>query len=127
MWHTRTYFHSLINVCDRFLERTKLSRSGARPGRELFITRLGLGAHGGANGLVPLLPASLCEPDKAIRVALGERHVEKCAMRKTLSGGFWIVSLGRTKIIVVTWNIRYLTFDKQEPIMAEKLRHAGTH
>ena len=88
MWHTRTYFHSLINVCDRFLERTKLSRSGARPGRELFITRLGLGAHGGANGLVPLLPASLCEPDKAIRIALGERHAEKCAMRKTLSGGF---------------------------------------
>ena len=22
MWHTRTYFHSLIHVCDRFLERT---------------------------------------------------------------------------------------------------------
>jgi hypothetical protein len=62
------------------------------PGRELFIARLGLGAHGGANGLVPLLPASLCEPDKAIRIALGERHAEKCAMRKTLSGGFWIVS-----------------------------------
>ena len=92
MWHTRTYFHSLMNVCDRFLERTKLSRSGARPGRELFIARLGLGAHGGANGLVPLLPASLCEPDKAIRIALGERHAEKCAMRKTLSGGFGIES-----------------------------------
>ena len=76
MWHTRTYFHSLINVCDRFLERTKLSRSGARPGRELFITRLGLGAHGGANGLVPLLPASLCEHEKSIRIALGERHAE---------------------------------------------------
>ena len=67
-----------MNVCDRFLERTKLSRSGARPGRELFIARLGLGTHGGANGLVPLLPASLCELDKAIRIALGERHVEKC-------------------------------------------------
>jgi len=66
----------------------------ARPGRELFITRLGLGAHGGANGLVPLLPASMCEPDKAIRIALGERHAEKCAMRKTLSGGFWTVSHG---------------------------------
>ena len=92
MWHTRTYFHSLINVCDRFLERTKLSRSGAWPGRELFIARIGWGAHGGANDLVPLLPVSLCEPDKAIRVALGERHVEKCAMRKTLSGGFWTVS-----------------------------------
>ena len=39
-----------------------------------------------------MLPVSLCEPDKAIRVALGERHVEKCAMRKTLSGGFWTVS-----------------------------------
>ena len=87
-WHTITYF---VNVCDRFLERTKLSRSGARPGRELFTTRLGLGAHGGANGLVPLLPASMCEPDKAIRIALGEHHAEKCAMRKTLSGGFWIV------------------------------------
>ena len=93
MWHTRTYFHSSIDVCDRFLERTKLSRSGAWPGRELFIARLGLGAHGGANGLVPLLPASLCEPDKAIRIALGERHAEKCAMRKTLSGGFWTVSV----------------------------------
>ena len=92
MWHTRTYFHSLINVCDRFLERTKLSRSGAWPGRELFIARIGWGAHGGANDLVPVLPVSLCEPDKAIRVALGERHVEKCAMRKTLSGGFWTVS-----------------------------------
>ena len=75
-------------ICDRFLERTKLSRSGARPGRELFITCLGLGAHGGANGLVPLLPASMCEPDKAIPIALDERHAEKCAMRKTLSGGF---------------------------------------
>ena len=96
MWHTRTYFHSLINVCDRFLERTKLSRSAAA-GRELFIARLGLGAHGGANGLVPLLPASLCEPDKAIRIALGERHAEKCAMRKTLSGGFWIVSAIKQK------------------------------
>ena len=67
MWHTRTYFHFLINVCDRFLERTKLSRSGLdllystpRVGpRELFTARLGLGAHGGANGLVPLLPASM--------------------------------------------------------------------
>ena len=65
-----------------------------RAGRELFIARLGLRAHGGANGLVPLLPASLCKPDKAIRVALGERHAEKCAMRKTLSGGFWTVSSG---------------------------------
>ena len=92
MWHTRTYFYSLRIVCDRFLERTKLSRSGARPGRELFIARLGLGAHGGADGLVPLLPASMCEPDKAIRIALDERHAEKCAMRKTLSGGFWIES-----------------------------------
>ena len=99
MWHTRTYFHSLINVCDRFLERTKLSRSGAWPGRELFISRIGWGAHGGANDLVPLLPVSLCEPDKAIRVALGERHVEKCAMRKTLSGGFWTVSLTRRAML----------------------------
>ena len=49
--------------------------------------------HGGANGLVSLLPASLCESDKSIRVALGERHAEKCAMRKTLSGGLWIVSI----------------------------------
>ena len=64
--------------------------------RELFIARLGLGAHGGANGLVPLLPASLCEPDRTIRIALGERHAEKCAMRKTLSGGFGIVSTGRS-------------------------------
>ena len=94
MWHTRTYFHSLINVCDRFFERTKLSRSGARPGQELFITRLGLGAHGGANGLVPLLPASMFELDNAIRIALDERHAEKCAMRKTLSGGFWTESVG---------------------------------
>ena len=100
MWHSRTYFHSLINVCDRSLERIKLSRSGARPGLELFITRLGLGAHGGANGLVPLLPTSLCEPDKAVRIALGERHAEKCAMRKTLSGGFLTVSLGCAKSIV---------------------------
>ena len=89
-----------MNVCDRFLERTKLSRSGARPGRELFIARLGLGAHGGANGLVPLLPASLCEPDRAIRVALGEHHVEKCAMRKTLSGGFWTVSGVRVVVMM---------------------------
>ena len=37
--------------------------------------------------VVPLLPGSPCEPDKAIRIALGERHAEKCAMRKTLSGG----------------------------------------
>ena len=74
MLHTRTYFHSLMNVCDRFLERTKLSRSGAWPGRELFIARPGLGVHGGANGLVPLLPASLYEPDKAIRIDLGERQ-----------------------------------------------------
>ena len=69
-----------------------MSRSGARPGLELFITRLGLRAHSGANDLVPLLPASLRKPDKAIRIALGERHAEKHAMRKTLSGGFWIVS-----------------------------------
>ena len=90
MWHTRTDFHCLINVCDRFLERTKMSRSGGQT--ELFIARLGFGAHGGANGLVPLLPASMCKPDKSIRIALGERHAEKCAMRKTLSGGFWIVA-----------------------------------
>ena len=82
-----------MNLCDHSLVRTKLSRSGARPGRELFIAHLGLGAHGGANSLVPLLPVSLCEPDQAFRVASGECHVEKCAMRKTLSGGFWIVSL----------------------------------
>ena len=44
---------------------------------------LGLGAHGGANGLVPLLPTSLFEPDKAIRIALGERHAEKCACNET--------------------------------------------
>ena len=43
---------------------------------------LGLGAHGGANVLVTLLPASMCEPDKAIRIALDERHAKKCAMRK---------------------------------------------
>ena len=49
--------------------------------------------HGGANGLVPLLPAGLCEPDKAIRIALGERHAETCAMERTLSGGFWTLSL----------------------------------
>ena len=85
------------NVCDRFLERTKWNRSGAPLGRELFIARLGLGAHGGANGLVPLLPASLCEPDKAIRIALGERHAEKYAIRKTLSGGFGIVSTGASR------------------------------
>ena len=97
MWHTRTYFHSSIEVCDRFLEHTKLSRSGAWPDRELFIARLGLGAHGGANGLVPLLPASMCEPGKATRITLGKRHVEKCAMRKTLSGGFWIVSTTRMR------------------------------
>ena len=94
MWHTRTYFHSLKNGCDRFLERSKFSRSGTRPGRELFTTRLGLGAHGGANVLVPLLSASMCEPDKAIRIALDERHAEKCAMRKTLSGGFGTESRG---------------------------------
>ena len=92
MWHTRTCFHSLMNVCDRFLERNKLSRSGARPGRhagrELFITHPGLGAHGGANCFVPLLPASMCEPDQATRIALDERHAEKCAMRKTQLGGF---------------------------------------
>ena len=66
----------------------------ARP-RVSYIARLGLGAHGGANGLVPLLPASLCELDKAIRIALGERHAEKCAMRKTLSEvyGLCLVSL----------------------------------
>ena len=92
MRHTRMCFHSLIDVCDRFLERTKWSRSGAQPGRELFIARLASGAHGGVNGLVPLLPASLFELDKATRVALGERNAEKCAMRKTQSGGFWIVS-----------------------------------
>ena len=92
MWHTRTHSHFLINVCDRFLERIKLIRSGARPGRELFITRPGLGAHGGANGLVPLLLVSLCEHNKAVHIALGERHAEKCAMRKTLTGGLVIVS-----------------------------------
>ena len=70
------------------------------PGRGLFITRLGLGAYGGANGLVPLLPASMREPDKAIRIALGERHAEKCAMRKTLSGGFWTVSFACATIFV---------------------------
>ena len=111
MWHTRTYSHSSIDVCDRFLERTKLSRSGARPGRELFIwlghmvgthrPGLGLGTHGGANGLVPLLPVSLCEPDKAIRIALDERHAEKCAMRKTLSGGFGTESLQQTTLFFV--------------------------
>ena len=59
-----------------------------RPGREVFITRLGLGAHDGANGLVPLLPTSLREPDKTICIAPVERHVEKCAMIKTLLGVF---------------------------------------
>ena len=98
----RAYFHSLIGVCDRFLERTKWSRSGAGPGRELFIPRLGLGAHGGANGLVSLLPASLCEPDKAIRIALGERHAEKCAMRKTLSGGFLLCQV-RDGMVLLIW------------------------
>ena len=66
----------------------------ARPRVTVFITRPGLGAHCGANGLVPLLPASRCRPDKAICIALGERHAEKCAMRKTLWGGFWTVSFG---------------------------------
>ena len=89
--HTRTYFHSPTNVCDRFLERTKWSRSGAQPGRELFIAPLALGAHGGANGLAPLLLASPCGPDTAIRITLGQLHAEKCAMRRTLSGGFWTV------------------------------------
>ena len=86
MWHTKTYFHSLINVCDRFLKRTKLSLSGARPGRELFITCLGLGAHGGANDLVPLLPTSLCKPNEAICIALGERHAcrEMCNERNSV-------------------------------------------
>ena len=92
--HTRTYFHSPTNVCDRFLERTKWSRSGAPPGRELFIAPLALGAHGGAKNLVPLLPASPCGPDTPTRNALGQRHAEKCAMRRTLSGGFGTVSGG---------------------------------
>ena len=85
-----TYFHSLIliNVCDNFLERTQWGPSGARPGRELFMIPLGLGTHGGANSLVPLLPVSPCEPDTTIRIALGKRHAEKCAMRETLSEGF---------------------------------------
>ena len=39
-----------------------------------------LGAHGGANGVVPLLPARPCELDTTIRIALGERHAQKCAM-----------------------------------------------
>ena len=30
----------------------------------------------------------MCEPDKAIRIALGERHAEKCAMRKNSVGRF---------------------------------------
>ena len=48
--------------------------------------------HGRANGLVPLLPASRCESDQAIRIALGERHAEECVLKNGLSGGFWIVS-----------------------------------
>ena len=64
------------------------------PDRKLFITRLASGAHGGANGLVPLLLASPHGPDTAIRIALGQRHAEECEMRKTLSGGFWTVSIG---------------------------------
>ena len=39
-----------------------------------------LGTRGGANGLMPLLPARPCEPDKAIRLALGERNAKECAM-----------------------------------------------
>ena len=62
------------------------------PDLKLFITRLASGAHGGANGLVPLLLASPHGPDTAIRIALGQRHAEECEMRKTLSEGFWIVS-----------------------------------
>ena len=57
---------------------------GLGPGRESFIW---LGPHGGANGLAPLLPASPCEPDTSMRVALGKPHVEKCTTGKTLSGG----------------------------------------
>ena len=63
------------------------------PDRKLFITRLASGAHGGANGLVPLLLASPHGPDTAIRIALGQRHAEECEMRKTLSGGLWTVSV----------------------------------
>ena len=65
------------------------------PDRKLFITRLASGAHGGANGLVPLLLASPHGPDTAIRIALGQRHAEECEMRKTLSGGLWTVSWPR--------------------------------
>jgi len=43
--------------------------------------------------LVPLLLASPHGPDTAIRIALGQRHAEECEMRKTLSGGLWIVSV----------------------------------
>ena len=77
-----------------FPYQEQVCRSGARPGRESLtcIAHLGLGAHGGANGLVPLLPASLCESNKAIRIALGEQQGGKCALRKILSEGFWIVS-----------------------------------
>ena len=73
------------------------------PDRKLFITRLASGAHGGANGLVPLLLASPHGPDTAIRIALGQRHAEECEMRKTLSGGFWTVSAapGLTRIVIV--------------------------
>ena len=39
--------------------------------------------------MVPLLLASPRGPDTAIRIAPGQRHAEKCEMRKTLSGGFW--------------------------------------
>ena len=67
--------------------------------------RVGAQYHGGANGLVPLLPASQREPDKAIRIALGARHAEKFRMRKTLSGGFWIVSLQHH---TDSLNLRYL-------------------
>ena len=87
-------FNQRLRPVSRAHQIEPLGRA-ALPGRELFITRLGLGAHGGANGLVPLLPDSMCEPDKAIRIALGERHAEKCVMRKTLSGGFGIVSQAR--------------------------------
>ena len=97
--YTRMYFHSPTTICDRFLERTKWSRSGALawrwPDRELFITRLASGAPGGANGLVSLLLASPRGPDTAIRITLGQRHAEKCAMRRTLSRAFWTVSHGK--------------------------------
>ena len=92
----RSVFPLLNSRLPSFSEAHQMEPLGraAPADRELFTPRLGLGAHGGANGLMPLLPANPCESDQAIRVALGlgERQAEKCAMKRTLSRGFLIVS-----------------------------------